>query len=277
MKRIGIILCEVFEEEMLNILTNSNPFDRVIVVFNESSKYFQKKLEDILPPNKRKIARELCSTRFLKRESPLELIVYILPFCLHTSPQQIQNEVLETSKELEKHIDKIILFYGLCGNSLGDIEKILKDNRIKVPVSILVDDEGNIVEDCICALLGSKEEYAKELYKEGGTWFMTTGWARHWDKIAKERAEMLGPEYMENLAKKLGITKLDGLENLKIIFDHTKYKRLLALELGFEEDEYCDKCEDFAACLNLSLEYKKGTTKILEKAIDNSLEDLLRN
>ncbi len=275
MKRIGILLCEVFEEELLNIIANNNRFDRVIVVDNESSKYFQEKLEKILTPDKRKIARELCSKRFLKREYPLELIIYILPFCLHTSPEQIQNEVIEASKELERHVDKLILFYGLCGNSLGDIEKLLKNNRIKVPVSILVDDEGNIVEDCICALLGSKEEYANELYKEGGTWFMTIGWARHWDKIAEERAELLGQEYMKELEKKLGIEKLDGLENLKIIFDHTKYKRLLALELGFEDEDYNDKCKDFASCLNLSLEYKKGTMRILEKAIDNSLKDLL--
>jgi len=39
---------------------------------------------------------------------------------------------------------------------------------------------------------------------------MTIGWSRHWDKIAKERAEMLGPEYMEELARKLGIENLMG-------------------------------------------------------------------
>ncbi|MCC7573866.1 MAG: DUF1638 domain-containing protein [Candidatus Methanofastidiosum sp.] len=67
-----------------------------------------------------------------------------------------------------------------------------------------------MVDDCICALLGSREEYANEIYKEGWTWFMTIGWSRHWDKIAKERAEMLGPEYMEELARKLGIENLMG-------------------------------------------------------------------
>lgn len=275
MKRLGIILCEVFEEEMLHLLQKNHIFDRIIIVNNESSKYFQKMLEKNFNPEKIKVARELCSTRFLKRENPLEIVLYILPFYLHTSPEEIKNQVVNASKEIEKHIDKLILFYGLCGNSLADIKNLLINSRLRVPVTILLDEKKEVVDDCICALLGSREEYANELYKEGGTWFMTIGWSRHWDKIAKERAEMLGPEYMAELAKKLGIEKLDGLENLKLIFDHTKYKRLLALELGFEDKaEYKNKCEDFSSCLNLDLCYRKGTLKLLEDTIKKSLKDL---
>ncbi|KYC44661.1 MAG: hypothetical protein APG10_01538 [Candidatus Methanofastidiosum methylothiophilum] len=275
MKRLGIILCEVFEEEMLHILKKNDIFDKIIVVNNDSSKYFQKMLEQNFNPEKIKVARELCSTRFLKREYPLEIILYILPFYLHTNPQEIKDQLVNASRELEKHIDKLVLFYGLCGNSLSDIENLLRSKRLKVPINILLDEKKEIVDDCICALLGSREEYAKELYKEGGTWFMTIGWSRHWDKIAKERAEILGPEHMEQLAKKLGIEKLDGLNNLKLIFDHAKYKRLLALELGFEDSvEYKAKCEDFSSCLNLDLCYREGTLKLLEDTIRDSLIDL---
>ncbi|NMC59814.1 MAG: hypothetical protein GYA51_10605 [Candidatus Methanofastidiosa archaeon] len=63
MKRLGIILCEVFEEEMLELLKKNN-FDSIIVVDSESSKYFKKKLEEKIPAEKRKIARKLCSPRF---------------------------------------------------------------------------------------------------------------------------------------------------------------------------------------------------------------------
>ena len=260
---------------MLHLLQKNEIFDKVIIVDNESSKYFQLVLENNFPLEKIKIARELCSTRFLKREHPLEIVLYVLPFYLHTSPAEIKNQVVNASKEIEKHIDKLVLFYGLCGNSLSDIENLLRDNRLRIPVTILLDEKKEVVDDCICALLGSREEYANELYKEGGTWFMTLGWSRHWDKIAKERAEMLGPEHMEELARKLGIKKLDGLENLKIIFDHTKYKRLLALELGFEDNtEYKAKCEDFASCLDLGLCYRKGTLKLLENTIKESIKDL---
>ena len=93
MKRLGIILCEVFEEEMLHILKKNQLFDKIIVVDTEASKYFQRELEVSFNPEKIKVARELCSTRFLKREYPLEIILYILPFYLHTNPQEIRNNL----------------------------------------------------------------------------------------------------------------------------------------------------------------------------------------
>ena len=154
MKRLGIILCEVFEEEMLHILKKNQLFDKIIVVDNESSKYFQRALEVNFNPEKIKVARELCSTRFLKRECPLEIILYILPFYLHTSPQEIKNQLVNASREIEKHIDKLVLFYGLCGNSLSDIENLLRSNRLKVPINILLDEKQEIFEYCICELLG---------------------------------------------------------------------------------------------------------------------------
>jgi len=45
--------------------------------------------------------------------------------------------------------------------------------------------------------------------------------------------------------------------------------------LGFENsEEYKDKCEEFASCLNLNLCYKKGSIKLLEDTINESLKNL---
>lgn len=79
---------------------------------------------------------------------------------------EIKNQVVNASKEIEKHIDSCT-FYGLCGNSLSGIENLLRINGLRVPVTILLDEKKEIVDDCICALLDSREEYAKELFKEG--------------------------------------------------------------------------------------------------------------
>jgi len=81
----------------------------------------------------------------LKREHPLEIVLYILPFYLHTSPKEIKNQVVNASKEIEKHIDKLILFYGLCGNSLTDIKNLLKINRLRVPATILLDEKKKLL------------------------------------------------------------------------------------------------------------------------------------
>ncbi|HOI76720.1 MAG TPA: hypothetical protein PLI06_03805 [Methanofastidiosum sp.] len=42
MKRIGIVACEIFEEELLKLLSEYNYINRIILVSNDSSKEFQK-------------------------------------------------------------------------------------------------------------------------------------------------------------------------------------------------------------------------------------------
>ena len=72
--------------------------------------------------------------------------------------------------------------YGLCGNALGPIRELLINNKIKVPFDILTNEKGQIMDDCICALIGSSENYLKELEQTTNIWFMTPGWAKHWSK-----------------------------------------------------------------------------------------------
>ena len=66
MKRIGIVACEIFEEELLKLLSEYDNIGRIILVSNESSQEFQKMLESKYNYEKISIARELCSRRFLK-------------------------------------------------------------------------------------------------------------------------------------------------------------------------------------------------------------------
>lgn len=42
MKRIGIVACEIFEEELLKLLSEYDNIDRIILVSSDSSKEFQR-------------------------------------------------------------------------------------------------------------------------------------------------------------------------------------------------------------------------------------------
>ena len=81
MKRIGIVACEIFEEELLKLLSEYDNIGRIILVSSDSSKEFQKMLESKYNYEKISIARELCSTRFLKREAPLRSSCEYPTFC----------------------------------------------------------------------------------------------------------------------------------------------------------------------------------------------------
>ena len=79
----------------------------------------------------------------MKRENEIEALLYFLPLALHVDPSLIKRG-LAAAKELEKHVEFLFYSFGLCGNSLGDVEALMKENRIKVPTSILKDARGKL-------------------------------------------------------------------------------------------------------------------------------------
>lgn len=269
MKRIGIVACEIFEEELLKLLSEYGNIDRIIVVSSDSSKEFQRMLESKYSYDKISIARELCSTRFLKREAPLEIVINILPFALHLYAEDIKREVVRASKEIEKHVDYILLFYGLCGNALGQIKELLINNKIKIPFNILTNKKGQIMDDCICALIGSSENYLKELEQTTNIWFMTPGWAKHWPRLLEEKAINLDSKRIAE------ISSMDVKEKFKMVFGSSDYKRVVGIELDFiDKSNFRDKCKEFASHFNSEVVIREGHIDTLRDSFNKALKEI---
>lgn len=260
MKRIGIVVCQIFEDELLEILESFPEIDKILVYDNEASKEFQDILRNNSAPEKYRIVRELCSVKFLKRENDVEAILYLLPLALHVDPPLIKKEVALAAKELEKHVDFLVLFFGLCGNSLGDVEVLMKESKVEVPVIILKDNQGEIVDDCVCALIGSRTRYIETINEEPGTWFMTYGWAKYWKELSCETVGSF------------------DINKMKLVFDRTGYKRTVALDLDFgDKDLYYGRCKEFSEIFNLPVCYKKGNTNLLKEALRKAIDEVLHD
>lgn len=269
MKRIGIVACEIFEEELLKLLSEYDNIDRIILVSNDSSKEFQIMLESKYSYEKITIARELCSTRFLKRQAPLEVVVNILPFALHLYAEDIKREVVAASKEIEKHVDYILLLYGLCGNALGSIRELLINSKIKVPFDILSNEKGEIMDDCICALIGSSENYLKELEKTTNIFFMTPGWAKHWPRLIEEKIRNVDPEKIAELSQ------MDVKEKFKMALGSSVYKRVIGIELNFiDKSNFRARCNDFASHFNSEVVIREGTINTLRDSFNKALKEI---
>ena len=50
MKRIGIIVCQIFEEELLEIINSFPKIDKILIYDNDASKEFQNIASRELPP-----------------------------------------------------------------------------------------------------------------------------------------------------------------------------------------------------------------------------------
>ena len=258
MKRIGILVCQIFEDELLEILGSFPEIDKILIYNNEASKEFQNIAIKNLLPEKFRIVRELCSVKFLKRENDVEALLYILPLALHVDPPMIKKEVASATKELEKHVDYLVVFFGLCGNSLGDVEALMKESNVEVPIVILKDSQGEIVDDCVCALIGSRNRYRETINEEPGTWFMTYGWAKYWKELSCETVGSF------------------DINKMKLVFDRTGYKRTLAVDLDFgDKNIYYERCKEFSEIFNLPVCHKKGDINLLKEALRKALEGVL--
>jgi hypothetical protein len=271
-KRIGIVCCEVFEDELLFVIKEHPEIGKIIIVNTESSKYFEDIIRSNFPYEKIKIARELFAPRYLKREEELEIIVYILPLFLHYSPRELKDEVLNACMELQKHSDYLLVYYGLCGNSLNNLEGMLRDNNVKLPFGILKDENKEIVDDCVCALLGSKANYTEILTKEPGTFFLTPGYARHWGLFSKKKIETIGENRLKEIGDQLGIENFDAAEMTKYLLREADYKQVLALEYVCSNcTAYKNKCQTISSEIDLNLSYRKGTIRLLDDTLEKAI------
>ena len=271
-KRIGIVCCEVFEDELLFVIKEHPEIGKIIIVNTESSKYFENIIRSNFPYEKIRIARELFAPKYLKREEDLEIIVYILPLFLHYSPRELKEEVLNACMELQKHSDYLLVYYGLCGNSLNNLEDMLRDNHVKLPFGILKDENKEIVDDCVCALLGSKANYLEILTKEPGTFFLTPGYASHWGLFSKKKIETIGENRLKEIGDQLGIENFDAIEMTKYLLREADYKQVVALEYVCSNcTAYKNKCQTISSEIDLNLSYRKGTIRLLHDTLEKAI------
>ena len=269
MKRVGIVACEVFEEELLKLLSEYDSIGRIILVSSDSSKEFQRMLESKYNYDKITIARELCSTKFLKRQAPLEVVVNILPFALHLYAEDIKREVVAAAMEIVTHVDYILILYGLCGNALGSIKELLINNKIKVPFDILTNEKGEIMDDCICALIGSSENYLKELEQTTNIFFMTPGWAKHWPKLLEEKTRGLDSKRIVELSE------MDVKEKFNLALGSSDYKKVIGIELEFiRKSNFRARCKEFASHFNSEVVIREGTIDTLRNSFKKALKEI---
>ena len=90
--------------------------------------------------------------------------VEILDIGLHVSPDRLREQVQKTVYAMEEPGLEIRLGYGLCGRGLEGVSSA--KSRLILPR----------VDDCVGALLGSRERHRGVLKESAGTFFMEPSW-----------------------------------------------------------------------------------------------------
>lgn len=239
----------MFEDEIMHLLENDPEIGKVLVVENEDCGGIMKKMAEA------GIAHTALPLEEIPEKSPgedkgLTLIVYMLEFALHAIPENLKKTVYSKVELMAPRSNGVLLFYGLCGNVLGRIEEDFKTLDCKV--CILKEENGEIVDDCIGAVLGGRGNYREALKngRGGGTFFLTPMWAVNWREMLQATGLSQDP---------------DDITMSKFVFDYAGYKKVARINSGLAYEKEFDACvKEFATLFEFEVTELKGTLQLVE-------------
>lgn len=256
-----IIGCRIFEDEVVHLIEKGPKIEDVIVVDSDNNSGLIRKLNEIghscrlLPLEKIPLISER------KDSGRFTLIVDLLEFALDGFPDKLKEVVYETIERMKEYSDAVLLLYGLCGNVLGSVEKYFETDGF--PVFILTDREGEIVDDCVGAVLGGRGSFLSKLKSEGtGTYFLTPVGATYWKEMLV--ASRITPDP-------------DNVEMTKMVFDYSGYKNVAKVDTGLRyEKEFESKVREFADRFGFVVVDMEGSPELIERCYEKAREEVLK-
>jgi len=248
---LGIIGCRLFEDEIAYVLSRDKELRHIWVVKNEESEDLMLKLERAGVRAKADLVKEE-ELPDLPPPKALSVIVWLKPMALHSKPEKLNEEVHATISKLERRCGSVLLFYGLCGNAFKHLERDAKAHD--VPVVILKDQGGEIVDDCIGTVLGGTEEYYQLLKRSSGTFFLTPMWAANWRELFHKVQILPDP---------------NDVEGARYIFQCVGYKRVYKMDTGLgDQDRFDREIDEFARLFD----FEKGSVPCTLNVIERSYQ-----
>lgn len=240
---LSIIACRMLEDELVHVLSKDRELQQLIVVENRDISGFLRKLKskncsprtvflDRIPvllkggssPASKTFAKFLSFFPFFKRihekiteEKKVSVVVNMLGLGLHADLELLKAEVYRNIREMAPFSDRILIFYGTCGNTFGKLEEDFAG--LGCPLFFLKEKSGETIEDCISLALGGNEAYSRAMieFRGMGTIYLTPMWASSWKQLGTEAGSQdLNNSYLKNplycLAAKIDYGLVDNLE-----------------------------------------------------------------
>lgn len=257
MSVMTFIACRMFEDEIVHIAETDDSIENLLVVDNPDSRGLVDKLKDagcdyFLVPGDG-------ISQHLKGDG-LTLVVEMLELALHAKPEHLKDVVYGKAREMAEFSDGILLFYGLCGNVLGKVDTELAD--LSCPVRILKEDNGDVIDDCIGAVLGGRAAYLEKLtsFNGVGTFFMTPMWAAHWREMVVSAGMTPDP---------------DDLKLSKFVFDYAGYKNVAKMDTGLNyEKKFEPMVEEFAKLFDFDIIDMKASPDLLLRCYEQLKDEV---
>ncbi len=260
MPLLYLISCRIFEDELVHIFEEENDDTNLIIIDNGNTEGMEKKLMEVSVEYEMIPFPDISSRKY--EDDKFNVILHVLEFALDADPQLLKEKVYSAIDENGRLFDGILVFYGLCGNVLGSLEKDF--SHLGIPVRILKDAHGNIVDDCICAAMESKNTYVEAVMgdKRGaGTYFLTPMQAANWREMLV--LAKLAPDP-------------DDTDMMKMVFEYSGYKNVAKVDTGLcYEKEFDSIVDEFASIFELEKLLFKGSTQVTDMSYHSIKKDIM--
>ena len=227
---LGIIGCPILEDEIVHSVQRDSDISNVFVIENEDSRNLLRKLRRA--DTKANIASVNEGDLDRTKEEGFSLLILMKSMALHEDPKVLRKEVARGVELIGPYCRSIMLFYGLCGNAFQHLSEVEEETGRRL--TLVTDEQGRPVDDCIAAVLGGTDGYYRLLKRYPGVFYLTPAWAENWrDLIFK-------------MEMTRGVSKGD-LRMLKWMFETAGYRKALMIDtvLG-QGDEFEERALDFA-------------------------------
>lgn len=244
---LGLIACHMLEDETVHVLSHDKEVRLILVVDSQVSNTLVPKLRDKC----RSVSIEMVSPDDIsarRLEGPGIVILWQRPVNLHVSPDLLRDDVLKIIAELQDLCSAILVFYGLCGNAFRNLESKVKD--VPIPVTILKDSTGQVVDDCMGVAVGGVEPYLKLLRSHHGAFFLSPMWASDWRHFFVDIMVLQDP---------------NDLEGARYIFQYMNYTTVTMMCTGLGcNDEFHDEVRSFSNAFGLAEEEYPCSTDVVD-------------
>jgi hypothetical protein len=271
---LSIISCGMLEDELVHVLSKDSGLKQLIVVEDRNSLEFIQKLKsknctprtayiDRIPILVKEsencdsktcmqflsllpLFKKISAKREMTKSKKITVVVNLLRLGLHSDLLQLKAKVYENIREMASFSDNILVFYGSCGHTFGQLEADF--SGLGCPLSYLKDKNGEMIEDCIGLSLGGNEAYTRCMleFRGKGTIYLTPMWASSWKRLENEsEGREFNNKYLKNSLYCLA-AKIDTGAANKSSFD--------------------ENVKEFASKYDMQITHLKGSMEIAEQS-----------
>jgi len=244
---LGIVGCVLFEDEIADVLKKDDDLQAVYVIDNEDAEGVMQKIRNKRPD----VAVDSVTVERIGDipAGDYSVLVWMKPMALHQKPDKLREDVLETLRLLADRCDAVLLFYGLCGNAFKKLSEV--EGSVSIPVVILRDANGEVVDDCIGTVLGGTDEYLRQLKVNKGAFFLTPMWASNWREMLHKVQIMPSP---------------DDIRGAQYVFEAVGYDKVVKIDtrLG-DPGEFESNVNEFASIFNFEKRELDGDLSIVQE------------